>query len=104
MAVVDAAGGSIEAIDEPSPASQPAVSRTTTGAPWPAIVAMRRPSAEVAIRRAPAGPSVSSPVVGVDDGRESARPASPVTTTSRSSSIQAGGAATTDRSSGISPR
>ena len=26
-------GGSIEAIDEPSPASQPAVSRTTTGAP-----------------------------------------------------------------------
>ena len=48
---------------EPSPASQPAVSRTTTGSPWAAIVAMRLPSPEAASSRSPLGPSVTSPVV-----------------------------------------
>ena len=77
------------------------VSRTTTGAPWPAIVAMRAPSADVAIRRARAGHrsaprSAASTMVAVGSA------ASPVTTTNRSLSIQTGGAATTDRSSGIS--
>ena len=39
IAVVEPFGGAIEAIDEPSPPSQPAVSRITTGAPGAAIVA-----------------------------------------------------------------
>ena len=57
IAVVDPPGGAIEPICDPSPASQPAVSWITIGAPWAAIVATRRPVTEVARSRAPAGPS-----------------------------------------------
>ena len=77
------------------------MSRMTIGAPCSAIVAIRLPSADVARSRSPLGPSVwlagfASTMVAIG------APASPVTTTSRSSSIQTGGAATTGRSSAIS--
>ena len=101
MAVVEPPGGAIEPICDPSPASQPAVSWITIGAPWAAIVAIRRPVTEVARRRAPAGPSPISPVV-VSTIADVGAAASPVTTATRSPSIQTGGAATTDRSSVIS--
>ena len=77
MAVVEPPGGSIEAIDEPSPASQPAMSRMTIGEPWSAIVATRLPSADVARSRSPLGPSVWSPV-STSTMVASGAPASPV--------------------------
>ena len=69
IAVVEPFGGSIEAIDDPSPASQPAVVRMTIGAPCSAIVATDWPSADVARSRSPLGPSVCLPS-GVDDRRD----------------------------------
>ncbi len=73
----------------------------TTGALGPAIVAIRRPLAEVARRRAPLGPSEAWPFV-VSTSVAVGAPASPVTIANLSLSIQTGGAATTGMSIWIS--